>query len=95
MRRPARKAAVRNSGTSVKAVPRSGSAAMRRAMRPTAAPGAAMSRRPRLSFLYSAKILATSRQATSLANSEGWIWKPPGPITQRRVPAMRGAKTST
>ena len=54
-----------------------------------------MSVRPRLSFLDSAKILATSRQATSFANSEGWIWKPPGPITQRRVPAMRGAQTRT
>ena len=94
-RRPARKATVRNSGASVTAVPRSGSAAMSTAIRPTAAPGTMTSNRPSVSFFASAKSLATSSAATSLANSLGWIWNPPGPMNQRRVFAMRGPKKST
>ena len=78
----------------MKAVPRSGSAAMRAASTPTAAPGPRMSRIPRLSFFDSAKILATNSAATSFTNSEGWICT--GPITsQRRVPAIRGPRKRT
>jgi hypothetical protein len=94
MRNPARKATARNIGTRVKAVPRSGSAAMSTDMSAMAMPGPSRSRRPRLSFFDSANTLATNKAATSFANSEGWIWNP-AITNQRLVPAMRGAKTST
>ncbi len=94
MRRPARKATTRKSGTRQAAVPRSGSRAMRKASSATAAPGRATSRRPRVSCRYSENTLATNTAAASFTSSDGCSWKPPITI-QRRVPAMTGAKRRT